>query len=111
MAGTGGGLAADLAPGDLVVASEVTDGTTTVPCPSAPLLAGELTRAGLPARAGRVITTGRLAGGRERQRLAGSGALVADMESAPLAAAADGRPVAVLRAVSDTPGHPLLGPG
>ena len=31
------------------------------------------------------------------------------MESAPLAAAADGRPVAVIRAVSDTPHHPLAG--
>jgi 4-hydroxy-3-methylbut-2-enyl diphosphate reductase len=109
--GTGGGLTADLAPGDLVVGSEVTDGTTTVACPSAPLLAGELKRAGLPARTGRVVTTGRLAGGRERQRLAATGALVADMESAPLAAAADGRPVAVLRAVSDATGHPLLSPG
>src|ERR1700727_2986483 len=33
------------------------------------------------------------------------------MESAPLATAAQGRPLAVIRAVSDTPGRPLLHPG
>ena len=42
--GTGGGIAADLKPGDLVVGTEVTgDATSTsIACPSAPLLAGEL---------------------------------------------------------------------
>ena len=35
--------------------------------------------------------------------------MLADMESGPLAAAAAGRPVAVIRAVSDTPHHPLAG--
>src|SRR5204863_8901477 len=35
--------------------------------------------------------------------------LLADMESAPLAAAAGDRPVAVIRAVSDTLVHPLAG--
>ena len=52
VAGTGGGLTDDLAPGDLVVATEVTDGTTSTACPSAPLLAGELRRAGLAVAAG-----------------------------------------------------------
>src|SRR5580704_8999696 len=81
--GVGGGLSTDLTPGDLVVGTEV----GAVTCPSAPLLVGELRRAGLAA----------------------DGWLLADMESAPLAAAADGRPVAVIRAVSDTPHHPLAG--
>ncbi|MBO0776128.1 MAG: 4-hydroxy-3-methylbut-2-enyl diphosphate reductase, partial [Actinobacteria bacterium] len=85
VAGTGGGLAPDLAPGDLVVATEVSDGTTTVACPSAPLLAGELRRAGLPARAGPVVTTSRIVHGQQRERLAADGALVAALESAPLA--------------------------
>jgi 4-hydroxy-3-methylbut-2-enyl diphosphate reductase len=111
--GTGGGLADDLSPGDLVVASEVTDGSQTIACPSAPLLAGELRRAGLPARTGQVVSVDRVVHGEHRQRLAAGGAVVADLESAQLvaAAAAAGRPVAVIRAVSDTPQRPLLRPG
>src|SRR5215468_9509544 len=111
IAGVGGGLTADLAPGDLVVGTEVSDGHGTTRCAAAPLLAGELRRAGLRAVAGPVVTVDRLAGGAAtRQRLAAGGALLADMESAPLAAAAGDRPVAVLRAVSDTPARPLLSP-
>jgi 4-hydroxy-3-methylbut-2-enyl diphosphate reductase len=109
--GTGGGLTSDLSPGDLVVASEVGYGTETIAIPSAALLAGELRRAGLPARTGRVVTVDRIIHGGERERLAAGGALVADMESAQLAAAAAGRPLAVIRAVSDTPQRPLLRPG
>jgi 4-hydroxy-3-methylbut-2-en-1-yl diphosphate reductase len=109
--GVGGGLTDDLTPGDLVVGTEVSDASTTTRCPVAPLLAGELRRAGLPARTGPVITVDRLAGGPGRQRLAAGGAVVADMESAYLARAAGDRPVAVLRAISDTPARPLLSPG
>ena len=111
IAGVGGGLAAGLRPGDLVVASEVTDGHTVIPCASAALLAGELRRAGLRVRVGRVVTVDHLVRGPERERLAATGALVADMESAVLARAADGRPLAVVRAVSDTPDRPLVSPG
>jgi 4-hydroxy-3-methylbut-2-enyl diphosphate reductase len=111
VAGTGGGLAADLRPGDLVVASEVSDGHNVIPCASAALLAGELRRAGLRVRVGRVVTVDHLVRGTERERLAATGALVADMESAVLARAADGRPLAVVRAVSDTPDRPLASPG
>jgi 4-hydroxy-3-methylbut-2-enyl diphosphate reductase len=82
-----------------------------VACPAAPLLAGELRRAGLNVTTGPVVTVGKLAGGAGRRDLAATGAVLADMESAPLAAAAGGRPVAVLRAVSDTPARPLLSPG
>ena len=111
IAGTGGGLARDLRPGDLVVASEVRDGETVIPCPSAPLLAGELRRAGLRVRVGPVVSVDHLVHGAERDRLAATGALVADLESAALARAAAGRPLAVIRAVSDTPDRPLLRPG
>ena len=111
VAGTGGGLADDLVPGDLVVASEVSDGQTVTPIPSAQLLAGELRRAGLRVRTGRVVTVDHLVRPGQRDRLAASGALAVDMESAELAKAARGRPVAVVRAISDTPGRPLLQPG
>ncbi len=108
--GTGAGLSADLKPGDLVVGSEVSAGApgTSVTFPSAPLLAGELRRAGLRARAGKIVTVDHLVRRGERERLAGQGALAADMESAPLLTAADGRPAIVLRAISDTPQRPLL---
>jgi 4-hydroxy-3-methylbut-2-enyl diphosphate reductase len=112
IAGTGGGLTADLNPGDLVVATQVsgeTDGSV-LSCPSAPLLAGELRRAGLRALAGQVVTTPHLSLGGGRQRLAAAGALAADMESAQLLAGAAGRPAVVVRAISDTPRRPLLSP-
>jgi 4-hydroxy-3-methylbut-2-enyl diphosphate reductase len=111
VAGVGGGLTSDLTPGDLVVGTEVSDGTTVTRCPVAPLLAGELRRAGLSALAGPVITVDRLAGGPSRAELASRGAVLADMESAYLVRAAGDRPVAVLRAVSDTPARPLFSPG
>jgi 4-hydroxy-3-methylbut-2-enyl diphosphate reductase len=109
--GTGAGLVPELQAGDLVVATEVgADGAGTVACASAPLLAGELRRAGLRVSTGKIVTVDRLVSGPDRERLARDGAIAADMESAPLAAAAGGRPVAVIRAISDTPGRPLLHP-
>src|SRR5215469_17100454 len=82
--GVGGGLVSDLRVGDVVVASEVTDGVTTVRCSSAPLVAGELRRAGLRARAGPIVTVDRLVRGSEHARLAATGAIAVDMESAAL---------------------------
>jgi 4-hydroxy-3-methylbut-2-enyl diphosphate reductase len=111
IAGTGGGLTRDLVPGDVVVASEVSDGRSVTACPSAPLLAGELRRAGLRVQVGPVATVDHLVRSAERDRLAAGGAILADMESAALASAAAGRPLAVVRAVSDTPDRPLLSPG
>ena len=103
--GVGAGLTTDLSPGDLVVGTEA----GLVTCASAPLLAGELRRAGLPARTGRITTVDHLVRRSERASLAADGTLLADMESAPLATAAGQRPVAVVRAVSDTPVHPVAG--
>jgi 4-hydroxy-3-methylbut-2-en-1-yl diphosphate reductase len=110
IAGTGGGLSADLSPGDLVVGTQVSGTGQIISCPSAPLLAGELRRAGLRARAGQIVTVDHLVHGAERARLAAAGSLVADMESAQLLAAAADRPAIVVRAVSDTPQRPLLSP-
>ncbi|MFY9777137.1 MAG: hypothetical protein WAK28_21425, partial [Trebonia sp.] len=92
--GTAAGLADDLSPGDLVVATEVSDGgSTTVPLPGADLLAAELRRAGLPARAGKIVTVPKIVRAAERKALAAEGYLAADMETAALVGAAGERPV------------------
>jgi 4-hydroxy-3-methylbut-2-enyl diphosphate reductase len=112
IAGTGGGVTADQRPGDLVVGSEVgrIGSAAMVSLPSAPLLAGELRRAGLRATAGKIVTVDHLVGRGQRKRLAAEGALAADMESALLLDGAAERPAVVLRAISDTPRRPLLSP-
>ena len=99
--GTAASLDDDLSPGDLVVATEVTDGQMSIPLPGAVLLAAELRRAGLRARAGKVVTVSHLVKPAERAKLAAGGAIAADMESLALVRAAEGRPAAVIRAVSD----------
>jgi len=73
-----------------------------VQLPGADLLAAELRRAGLPARAGRIVTVPKIVKAAERKALAAEGYLAADMETAALVGAAGERPVAVIRAVSDT---------
>jgi 4-hydroxy-3-methylbut-2-enyl diphosphate reductase len=110
--GTCGGLAAGLAPGDLIVATEVAgpDGTV-VRCPSAPVLAGQLRRAGLRVHEGRIATLASMFDAAERTAAAAAGAIAVDMESSYLLAGAAGRPAAVVRAVSDMADRPLLRPG
>lgn len=116
VAGFGGALRSDLEPGDVVVASEVWDGSGVrdvredVSCPSAGLLASEVRGQGLGVQTGPVLTTGHVVGGGERARLGHSGAVAADMESAPLVRAGGPRPVAVVRVVVDTATHPLRSP-
>src|SRR6201994_4132258 len=99
--GTGAGLAPDLNPGDLVVGTEVAmvrdgqpDPATVVRVPSAPLLLGELRRAGPPAHARPV--------GAGESPLTGA---------PPLPPASRGARLAVTRAVPDPRGPPLLNPG
>lgn len=103
-----GALGGELRPGDVLVADEVRFGDRVFPCPSAPLLAGELARAGLSARTGPLVTCGHVVTGAGRRRLAGGGASAVDMETGPLAAAAHGRPLAAVRVVVDTPRTRLL---
>jgi 4-hydroxy-3-methylbut-2-enyl diphosphate reductase len=110
VAGVAGALQAGLRPGDLVVASEVTDGSTRIPSDSAPLLAGALARHGLRAHVGAVFTSAGIATGAARRRLAASGALAVDTETLVLATGAAGRPFAAVRAIVDTPDHPLVSP-
>ncbi|WP_027140101.1 MULTISPECIES: 4-hydroxy-3-methylbut-2-enyl diphosphate reductase [Pseudofrankia] len=107
--GVAGGLAPRVRPGDVIVASEVRtgDGTVTGRCPSAPLLAGELRRAGLTVHVGPVVSVPRLAVGTARAELAATGAVAVDMESAYLSPSATGRPFAVIRVIVDTAAEPL----
>jgi 4-hydroxy-3-methylbut-2-enyl diphosphate reductase len=109
VAGIAGGLMPELRPGDVVVASQVsadalTEGLVppTLRLPAAPMLAAALRRHGLTVHIGPVVSTERLVDGLVRQRLAASGALVADIESAWLLASGYDRPVACVRTVADT---------
>jgi len=108
--GVAAGLTGDLRAGDLVVASEVTGTGMAVACASAPLLAAELRRAGLRAQVGPVVTVDRLLRPGQHAAAAAGGAIAADMESAPLLGGAAGRPAVVIRAISDTPDHPVVSP-
>jgi 4-hydroxy-3-methylbut-2-enyl diphosphate reductase len=108
--GFAGALDEHLRPGDVLVASEIRYADRRFPCPSAPLLAGALARAGQRVRTGPLLTCDHVVAGAERGRLAGGGALAVDMESGPLAMAADGRPLAAVRVVVDTAAAPLLSP-
>src|ERR1700722_8648115 len=69
VAGLAVGLTGDLKVGDVVVATQVSDATDpagplTLSCPSAPLLAGDLRRAGLTVHVGPVATVSSQAGAR-----------------------------------------------
>jgi 4-hydroxy-3-methylbut-2-en-1-yl diphosphate reductase len=109
--GYAGALSDDLAPGDLVVATEVRRAGTVTAVRGAGLLAGMLRRRGLRAHAGPVVSRARPVTGPARTHLAAAhGALAADMESAWLAPAASGRPLAVVRAIVDTPARELRRP-
>jgi 4-hydroxy-3-methylbut-2-enyl diphosphate reductase len=111
--GLGGSLVAGLEPGELVVGDKVIgpDGATVCELPGAALLAASLRQAGLPVRVGGVVTADHIvSGAEERAELAALGADVVDMETSELVARPWGRPIAVVRAVSDSPGHDLISP-
>lgn len=121
VAGMGAGMLGML-PGDVVVASEVRDPDGAVfACPWADTLALSLTEAlrAAPVRVhtGPVATVRKLVRGTERGALARAGVAAADMESAFLLAGFGVRggerpelPWAVVRVVSDAPGHELMRP-
>jgi len=106
VAGLAGGQVRGIRPGDVVVASEVRGGQAgTVEIPSAPLLAAALRRLGLTVHVGPVRSVPGIA-----WKIAeAADVLAVDMESAQLAPAR--APFAVVRAVVDTPDHPLWHPG
>ena len=114
VAGVAGALSDDVAPGDLVVASEIRSGDRVIPSHAAALVAGELRRSlgsqGPTVHVGPLVTTDHVVeSAQERRGLAATGAIAVDTESA-LIAGHEGRGV-VVRAVVDTTEQPLLRPG
>jgi 4-hydroxy-3-methylbut-2-en-1-yl diphosphate reductase len=109
--GFGGGLDEHSDAADVVVADEVRgpDGAS-VACAGAGSLTAALERRGLTVRRGVVASATRIAMGQARVALRESGAIAVDMESVWLAAAANGRPFAVVRVISDTPARELTRP-
>jgi len=111
VAGVCGGLRADLRPGDVVVADEVRSlGGSSVALPTAPLLAAALRRRGLTVHVGPVVSTDHLVSGAERQRLAATGALGVDLETAWLLAGRGDAALACVRVVADPASGALLRP-
>jgi 4-hydroxy-3-methylbut-2-enyl diphosphate reductase len=108
VAGVAGGVDPSLRPGDIVVASEVRDARgRTVLRGAAPLVA-ELRRMGLRVRTGPMVSHDRVVGGaEERARLAATGAIAVDMESAEIVRATVGVPTAVVRVIVDTAFTPV----
>lgn len=112
--GVAGALAADLKPGDVIVADSLvsTDGKISIDLPGAPLVASALAAAGIDARIGPLSCAHVIIKGDERDKLAATGAIAVEMESAWLAdglgVAAGERPFAVVRVIIDTPSQELF---
>lgn len=111
VAGFAGGVNDAVRSGDVVVASEIRGPRGAVACTCASMLAGELRGLGLTVHLGPIVSADHLVVGARRTAFGDSGALAVDLESAALAAAAIGRPLAVVRVVTDTVREPLLAVG
>jgi 4-hydroxy-3-methylbut-2-enyl diphosphate reductase len=111
VAGTCAAVAPGLEAGDVVLGTELrTAGGDPVRVPGSAMLAAGLRRRGLRVHVGALASVDRVAGPSERRYLREDGVLAVDMESAWLAEAADGRPLAVLRTVAETAGRELVDP-
>lgn len=110
LAGVAGAVVPGLASGDIVVADRVVlDGAADVALPGAADLAKALRIAGLTVHLGPVGGADRVVAGPARIGWADRGAIAVDMESGVLART--GRLAAVVRAIVDTPAHPLVSLG
>ena len=110
VAGVAGGLRPGMTPGTLIVADRVidADGKMVAELPSAGLLAANLASRGLKVEIGTVVSTDRVVHGQQGRRdLAALGAVAVDMETATILTEAWQCPVAVVRAVADTPEREL----
>jgi 4-hydroxy-3-methylbut-2-enyl diphosphate reductase len=110
VAGVCGALDPALVPGDVFVPDELrTDDGRAFPADAAGLGAALRSR-GIASHSGVLVGADHILRAAERPALLASGARAVDMESPWLAAAAAGRPFAVLRVVSDGPGAELWSP-
>jgi 4-hydroxy-3-methylbut-2-enyl diphosphate reductase len=111
LVGVAGGLAAGLRPGALLVATEVrtVDGTSVRVLPGAEEIARDLRQLGTSVCTGPLVSSEKLIrSDRRRAELAASGAVAVDMEAAWLLDSLSDRPVAVVRAISDSCGHGMV---
>jgi 4-hydroxy-3-methylbut-2-enyl diphosphate reductase len=112
--GVAGALIDGLPAGAIVVADRVLDDRgAEVPSSlaSAPLVAAGLRRRGLDVTVGPIVSTSSLVkGSSERARLAATGAIAVDMETAALVGLPWPQAVTVVRAISDTSAGELLSP-
>jgi len=110
VAGVCAGIDPALRAGDVLCATElVGEDGARVAVPGSSLLAAALRRRGLRVHLGPLASAGRILSPSERRQLSGR-ALAVDMESAWLAAGADGRPLAVVRVVADSSERRLADP-
>jgi 4-hydroxy-3-methylbut-2-enyl diphosphate reductase len=109
VAGLCGAIDERLEPGDVVLATELRAAEASSPCPDPTILANVLRRGGLRVWTGPIASTTRVVAGAARARMATTGAIAVDMESA-FVTKLTGRSIPVMRVVLDTSHSELYRP-